>query len=142
MSRLRSAAILLAALAGVGGLLFAGVALLFAPSGHEDGNALTDNAASRAIRDVFDRDDAVIDAVQAAHGQFNEQIWGDGGDLTAACDQVEEAVRTARENDTYGTDQVQRLEEVADRVCAGDGSDLELHDALADVEDELRAAGS
>lgn len=132
---------LIAALAAVGGLLFAGAALLFAPGGHGDGNALTDNPASRAIRDVFDRDDDVINAVQAAHNEFNEQIWGDGGDPAAACTSLEEAETGADDSDSYGPDQVERLREVRERVCDTDGSDLELHDALVDVEEALRDGG-
>lgn len=132
---------LIAALAAVGGLLFAGAALLFAPGGHGDGNVVTDNPASRAIRDVFDQDDEVIDAVQAAHSEFNEQIWGDGGDLSAACTSMEEAETAADESDSYGSDDIERLRGVRERVCDTDGSDLELHDALADVEEALRDGG-
>lgn len=132
---------LIAALAAVGGLLFAGAALLFAPGGHGDGNALTDNPASRAIRDVFDRDDEVIDAVQDAHSEFNEQIWGDGGDLTAACASMEGAETSADGSDGYGPDEVERISGVRERVCETDGSDLELHDALVELEEALRDAG-
>lgn len=141
MSRVWSAVKLIAALAAVGGMLFAGAAVLFAPGGHGDGNALTDNPASRAIRDVFDQDDEVVDAVQAAHSEFNEQIWGDGGDLTAACTSMEDAETRADESDSYRPDQVERLRGVRERVCDTDGSDLELHDALAEVEEALRDGG-
>lgn len=138
MSRVWSAVKLVVALAAIGGLLFAGAALLFAPGGHGDGNALTDNVASRAIRDVFDRDDEVVNAVQAAHREFNRQIWGDGGDTDAACASLEEAEDTADGSDRYDAEQVEQLREVRERVCDLDGSDLELHDALADVEEVLR----
>lgn len=138
MSRVWSAVKLLAALAAVAGLLFAGAALLLSPGGHGDGNALTDNPASRAIRGVFDRDDAVIDAVQAAHDEFNAQIWGDGGNLAAACTRLEEAATAVGDSEVYDGRQVRRLGDVKQRVCDTDGSDMQLHDALADLEETLR----
>lgn len=138
MSRVWTAAKLLAALGAVGGLLFVGASLLIQPSGHDDGGGLADNPASRAIRNVFDNDDAVLDAVQAAHQEFNAQIWGDGGDLAAACSSLEEARTAAGEVETYDEDQVGHLDEVRGRVCDRDGSDLALHDALVDLEEDLR----
>lgn len=141
MSRVWTAAKLLAALGAVGALLFVGASLLFQPSGHEGDGTLADNPASRAIRNIFDDDDAVIDAVQAAHEEFNAQIWGDGGDLTSACSSLEEAVTAAGDADTYDEDQVGHLHEVRGRVCDGDGSDLALHDALVDLEEDLRGGG-
>lgn len=140
MSRLLTAVKLLAVLAAVGGLLFVAATLLLDPGGHGDGNALADNPASRAIRDVFDRDDEVIDGVQAAHREFNREIWGDGGDLTAACTSVEEALAHARDGDTYDAQRVEHLTDVTRRVCDGDEEPLDVHDALVDVEEDLRAA--
>lgn len=138
--RLWTAVKLLTALAAVGGLLFVGATFFFEPAGHGDGGGLADNAASRAIRNVFDRDDEVVDGVQAAHREFNAEIWGDGGDLIAACTRMEEALGGARDGDTYGAEQVDVLADATRRICDGDGSPLELHDLLDDVEERLRAA--
>lgn len=140
MSRVWSVVKLLAVLAAVGGLLFAGAALLLTPDGHGGGSVITDNPASRAIRNVFDDDDAVINGVQAAHAEFNEEVWGDGGNLTTACSELEEALTVAGEGDVYDDEQTEQLDRVTRRVCDGDGKALELHDALVDVEEALRAA--
>lgn len=141
MSRVWSACKLLLALAAVGALLFGGAALLLDPGGHGGGNPLAANPVAGAVRDVFDDDGPVIDAVQAAHEEFNAEIWGDGGNLTAACRSLEGAATTADQDDAYDREHVDRIEEVRRRVCDGGGSDMALHDALVDLEEGLRDGG-
>ena len=136
-----SALKLLLALAAVGGLLFGGVALLFDPGGHGGGNPLADNPVSGAIRNVFDNDGPVIDAVQDAHHEFNAEVWGDGGDLEAACTSLEDAVTMAEQDDGYGPEHVDRIEEVRGRVCDPQEQPIALHDALVDLEEDLRGRG-
>lgn len=141
MSRVWSALKLLLALAAVGGLLFGGAALLLDPGGHGGGNPLADNPVAGAIRNVFDDDGPVIDAVQDAHQEFNAEVWGDGGDLAAACSSLDDAVTTAEQDDRFAAGDVERIEEVRGRVCDPQEEAIALHDVLVDLEEDLRGRG-